>query len=127
MSFRFDPTRQLVVVKVRILGPVGDTTIHLALDTGASSTLIGWDALTVVGYEPADAIGHVQMKTGSATQFVPRIRLKQMDALGKCRRGLGIIAHTLPIGASVDGLLGLDFFRRSRLTVDFRKNLVKLD
>ena len=127
MSFKFDPTRQLIVVKVRILGPGGDTTIHLALDTGASSTLIGWDALAVVGYQPADAIGQVQMTTGSATQLVPRIRLKQLDALGKRRRALEIIAHTLPTGASVDGLLGLDFIRKSRLTLDFRNYLVKLD
>jgi len=30
-----------------------------------------------------------------------------------------IICHTLPPTARVDGLLGLDFFRNTRLNIDF--------
>jgi predicted aspartyl protease len=123
----FDSARQLIVVEVEIRGPAGDTTINMALDTGASSTVIGWDSLAVVGYEPANAIGHVEMTTGSGTQHVPKIKLKQLAAFGKRRRGLEIVAHSLPKGASVDGLLGLDFFRMTRLTIDFRKFLVRMD
>jgi predicted aspartyl protease len=127
VSFKFEASMALIVVEARILGPAGDTISHLALDTGASSTVIGWDVLDMVGFKPADAIGHVEMTTGSATQLVPKIKLKQLAALGKRRRGLEIIAHSLPKGASVDGLLGLDFFRKSKLTIDFRKNVVQLD
>jgi predicted aspartyl protease len=101
--------------------------VHLALDTGASSTVIGWEALAFVGYGKDDAFGQVQMTTGSATEVVPRIKLKQLDALGKRRQDVGIVAHTLPAGASVDGLLGLDFLRKLRLTVDFRKNTITLN
>jgi hypothetical protein len=50
-----------------------------------------------------------------------------LEALGKRRRGMEIVAHSLPKGASVDGLLGLDFLRRTKLTIDFRKYVVKLD
>src|SRR5438094_8299444 len=105
----------LIVVEARIVGPAGDAISQLALDTGASSTVIGWNVLDMVGYKPADAIGQVEMTTGSATQLVPKIKLNQLDALGKRRRGLEIVAHSLPKGASVDGLLGLDFFRKTRL------------
>jgi hypothetical protein len=118
---------QLIVVEVRIVGPERDTITHLALDTGASSTVIGWDVLDVAGYKPADAIGQVEMTTGSSIQLVPKIKLKRLDALGKHRRGLEIVAHSLPKGASVDGLLGLDFFRKTRLTIDFRKYTLRLD
>ena len=127
MSVKFDPNKQLIVVRTRIIGPAGDTMIHLALDTGASSTVIGWDALALVGYQLADAYCHVEMTTGSGTELVPKIKLQQIETLGKRRRSLGVVAHSLPSTASVDGLLGLDFFRRLRLTVDFRKNTVKLD
>jgi predicted aspartyl protease len=127
VSFRFDASLQLIVVEARVVGPAGDTIAHLALDTGASSTVIGWDVLTVIGYTPTDAIGHVEMTTGSNTQVVPKIKTKRLDAIGKRRRGLEIVAHTLPKGASVDGLLGLDFFRKTKLTIDFRKHRLKVD
>jgi predicted aspartyl protease len=124
--FKFDPTKQLIVVKARIIGPKSDLTIDLALDTGASSTLIGWEALRFIGFAVHDASSHVEMTTGSGTEVAPKIKLDQMRALGKRRHGLEVVAHTLPSNASVDGLLGLDFFSKSRLTTDFRKFLVKL-
>jgi hypothetical protein len=80
-----------------------------------------------VGYEPKDAIETIQMTTGSCTEVVPRVKIKQIAALGKRRRGLEILAHSLPKGASVDGLLGLDFLNRYKLTIDFRKSTIKLD
>jgi len=127
VSHKFDPNRQLVVVKTKLIGPAGDTLVQLAVDTGASSTLIGWHALAIVGYAPSDAFEQVEMITGSGVEKVPRIKAKRIEALGKRRLGLGIVGHTLPPSATIDGLLGLDFFRKSRLTIDFRKNLVKID
>jgi predicted aspartyl protease len=126
VSYRFDPDEQLIVVNARIVGPAGDVMIRLALDTGASSTLIAWNSLKLAGYEPAHAFCHVEMTTGSGTEIVPKIKLKQIESLGKRRRGLGVVAHDLPPTASVDGLLGLDYFRKLHLTIDFRKSSVTL-
>ena len=127
MSYRFDPGRPLIVARVKLFGPAGDTTVGLALDTGATSSLIGWHALELVGYEPTDAFEHVEMTTGSGIEQVPKIKLKRIEAFGKRRLGLGVVGHTLPLSASLDGLLGLDFFRKSRLLIDFRKNTVQVD
>lgn len=127
MSFEFDSSRPLVVVEVRIVGPDGDAITHLALDTGASATIMGWDVLTIVGYDPVDAVGQTQMTTGSGIEVAPIIKLKRLEALGKQRRNVKVVAHTLPEGASVDGLLGLDFLRKSKITIDFRKYLIELD
>ena len=43
------------------------------------------------------------------------------------RQGLVVVCHTLPPSAGVDGLLGLDFLRNSRLTIDFRSGQIVLD
>jgi hypothetical protein len=40
--------------------------------------------------------------------------------LGQIRILFPVVAHTLPPTTSVDGLLGLDFFRGLELTLDFR-------
>jgi len=38
----------------------------------------------------------------------------------------GVLGHTLPPSAGVDGLLGLDFFRGQSLTGDFRVGRVSV-
>ncbi|MFH0948624.1 MAG: hypothetical protein V1833_06490 [Elusimicrobiota bacterium] len=43
MSFRFDPVEGLIVVPTKIWGPNGDSIVRLALDTGATSSLVNWD------------------------------------------------------------------------------------
>jgi predicted aspartyl protease len=127
VSYKFDSRRQLIIARARLVGPKGEIMVQMALDTGASSSLVGWRALQLVGYAPGDAVGHVDMTTGSGVESAPKIKVRRIEALGKRRVGLAIIGHTLPPSASVDGLLGLDFFRRRRLTIDFRKSTLSVD
>jgi predicted aspartyl protease len=120
MSFSFDPHQGLIVVHAEIWGPVGSGVLRLALDTGATDTLMNVAMLVAVGYDPALAAGRLQVTTGSGVEFVPRVLLDGVIALGQERRGFPGLAHTLPPSAGVDGLLGLDLFRGQSLTIDFR-------
>src|SRR5947199_20921 len=54
-------------------------------------------------------------------------KAKRLEALRRRRLGLYVVGHTLPESASVDGLLGLDFFQKRRLIIDFRKHFVIVD
>lgn len=40
MSYRFAPREGLIIVPTRVFGPAGDAIVRLALDTGATRTLI---------------------------------------------------------------------------------------
>lgn len=126
MSHRFDPTQGLVVVSAELTGPAGAAVIRLALDTGATSTLINAGILVALGYEPSLARGRTQVTTGSGVEYVPKIALRRIKALGQARSGFAVLCHTLPPSASVDGLLGLDFLRKKRLAVDFRKGVIEV-
>lgn len=126
MSFSFNPESGLVVVQAKLFGPSGAATINLALDTGASRTLLNEDLLISVGYELADAVGHSSMTTGSKVESIALMRLDKLMALGQERAALIVVAHTLPPSASVDGVLGLDFFRGLNLNLDFRSGLLLL-
>ena len=127
MSFSFDAQYGLVVVRAEIWGPTASAVLRLALDTGATSTMVNTAMLVAIGYDPALAAHRVQVTTGSAIEFVPRVTLIRIAALGQERSATPVLAHTLPPSASVDRLLGLDFFRGQRLCVDFRAGLVELD
>ncbi len=50
MILNFNPKEGLIVVPTRLFGPSGDTIVHLALDTGATGSLINWDVAMCVFY-----------------------------------------------------------------------------
>ena len=66
------------------------------------------------------------MTTGSGVEFVPRVSLHKVAALGQERTNVPVLGHTLPPSASIDGVLGLDFVRGQTLTVDFRMGIIML-
>ena len=119
MSSTFNPHRGLIVVRVELWGPSSNGVVSLALDTGATSTLVNQSRLMQLGYDPAIVPDRFQMTTGSGVEFVPRITLSKIAALGQERTIFPVLCHTLPPSAGVDGLLGLDFFRGQTLTINF--------
>jgi predicted aspartyl protease len=127
LTFAFDPRRGLIVVRAELTGPSGSGILQLALDTGATSTLINVAMLVAIGYDPALTTERVQVTTGSGVEFAPRVELQRLTALGQERYGLQVLGHTLPPSTGVDGLLGLDFFRDLCLTVDFRAGHLRID
>jgi len=120
----FDPRRGLVIVRTEVFGPSGSAVLSLALDTGATSTVINTGMVLSIGYDPALSPDRVQVTTGSGVEFAPRVVVSRLLALSIERTDFALLAHTLPPSAGVDGLLGLDFFRGTALTLDFRSGRI---
>lgn len=127
MSTYFNPQEHLIAVTVRLFGPTGDFYARLALDTGASSTVIRNAILTAIGYDLTTLPNTVQFTTGSGVEFAPRLIVNKIEALEHDRSHFSVIAHTLPPSASVDGVLGLDFFRNHVLTINFQNGEITLE
>jgi len=126
VNYSFDPTGGLVVVQAEIFGPSGSIILRLALDTGATGTMINVAPLTAAGYDASLAPERIQVTTGSGVEFAPRIVTARIRALGQERSDFPVLAHTLPPSASVDGLLGLDFLRGQVVHIDFRRGSISL-
>lgn len=126
MSTAFDAQQGLVVVSARLWGPTSDAIARLALDTGATGTLVRSAILVSLGLDPAAAPERIQVTTGSGVVYAPRIKVARISALDRERRSFPILSHTLPPSAGIDGLLGLDFFRGRRLTIDFPRSRISL-
>lgn len=120
MSVPFNPQQGLIVIPAEIWGPSGSVVLRLALDTGATSTVINNGLLVAVGYDPALVPNRIQITTGSGVEFVPRVVVERISVLGQEQSAFPVLGHTLPPSAGVDGLLGLDFIRNRSLTLDFR-------
>ena len=118
MSFSFDPAKGLIVVPTRFWGPAGDVIVRLALDTGATGTMVNWDVAILLGYDPAVQEKRIQVTTGSGVEYAPRVEVLKIEALERTRVNMPVLCHTLPQSATVDGVLGLDFLRGLRIMLD---------
>jgi predicted aspartyl protease len=126
VSFTFDPQRGLIIVHAELWGPDGNGVLRFALDTGATSTVVNAGSLVAIGYDPGMISDRIQLTTGSGVEFAPRVVIQRMIALGHERLSFPVLGHTLPPSASIDGLLGLDFFRGLDLSIDFRAGRIRL-
>lgn len=119
MSSPFNAKRGLVIVRTELFGPSGSIVVRLALDTGATGTMVNVGLLTTIGYDPSLSPSRVQVTTGSGVEYVPQFAMSRIKALGQERSNFSVLAHTLPPSAGIDGLLGLDFVRGRVLNIDF--------
>lgn len=120
MSTPFDPEQGLIVVSARLHGPMGMATVQLALDTGATNSMVSCDVAFALGYDLAAATSKIRVTTGSGVELAPQIVFARAEALGRARDDFQMLCHTLPPSAGVDGLLGLGYLRGCRLVIDFR-------
>jgi hypothetical protein len=126
VSFIFNPHHGLIVVGAQLHGPSSSIVLRLALDTGASTTTVGIAPLVTAGYDPALLGERVQVTTAAGVEFLPRLTIERLSSLGCHRADLAVLGHTLPPRAGVDGLLGLDFLRGQRLSIDFQEGAITL-
>ena len=126
MIERFPPDAPSICLPVLVKGPKKDHYMCMFLDTGASWTVLTWEAAVNCGYDPA-AGGRFQIVTASGLEMCSEIVVSEFRALGRCLRDFRIVCHPLPPAIGADGLLGLDFFRATKLTIDFRVGEVGLD
>ena len=124
---RFNADRGLIIVRTSIVGSHGPVHARLALDTGATMTVIDSDTLRLAGISLAPDQPSIRITTGSGVIHAPRVRVSRLLALQQERQDFQVVSHTMPSGAGVDGVLGLDFMRGQRLTVDFRAGEVSLN
>lgn len=103
MSLRFNAGTGLIIVPTKLWGPRGDTIVQLALDTGATGSVVNSDVVVLLGYDPAVARARVRMITGSGVEYVSRLTVEKIEALGQLRQSFPILCHTLPPSATVDG------------------------
>ena len=126
MSTSFDVSLSLVVVTAQLVGPGGAATVFLALDTGATTTVIDASVLTTIGIDLFAPLEMVSITMGNGVEYAPVFALDRVIALEQEQARFPVVAHTLPRSVIVDGVLGLDFLRQQQLIIDFRAGLITL-
>lgn len=105
------------MVRAFVEGETGKAYPKLLLDTGSAYTLIAKEILESIGCSPAFPIRTQRIITGSGYEIVPVISVNRFNCIGNLLEDFEILAHTLPFGSYVDGLLGMDFLSKFEIEI----------
>jgi predicted aspartyl protease len=111
----FMPGFPLPTVKVVIDGVAFD----LAVDTGAVSLVISSRIAQYLGMDLAQPLAWAQLAGVGSSGSVPMVRLGRVSLATATATNLIAYVYNLPSVLRVDGLLGLNFLSKFRVTFEF--------
>jgi hypothetical protein len=127
MEYRFDLEDEdsLILVDAEI----DELPFTLAVDTGATHTVIDLTSLLLTGYSVSDNIGIVPLETGKGSIDAYVFKIAEFYALGKKIHNFKVCAYDFlsnSVLVNIDGVLGLDFYKGNILNIDFERKRISL-
>ena len=107
----------LLLVYARLTGPKGSRLVRLALDTGATATMIPPKAALAIGVNPARSTAFRETLTASGKELIPLVIIPKLQIFEAAFRRVTVACHELPAESPIDGLLGLDLLTRLGATI----------
>lgn len=121
---KFPFTRQtdesLILVKVL----VNSSALYLALDTGATHTVIDTTALMLAGCSPILSGTDTKLETASGIVSADMYEVKVFESLGIHKNAFPVHSYDLianGVLVEIDGVLGLDFFQGHKFCIDLNR------
>ena len=115
--FELEDDESLIKISCHLAGD----NYNVALDTGASNTVIDLNILLVAGYKVEDAIRIIKIETAGGIIEAYVFLIAEIKALGITRRYLEVSSYDFAnnnILSEIQGVLGLDFFRGYKFCID---------
>ena len=109
----------ILAVYAVVVGPRTWRSLKLAVDTGATYTMLPPDVLLDIGYDPAKTSRRLELSTANGLVMVPLVRVQALKCLGLAVKTLDVVAHHLPPESPVEGLLGLNVLAHFQPFQDF--------
>lgn len=125
--FEFDLEGEDSLIKVD--AELGHSDFALALDTGATHTVIDLTVMYMNGFSLKDAIRSVEFETAKGTVLAYIFKVKNLKALGLNRKNIEVASYDFMgnnVLLDIDGVLGLDFLKGKELTISFKNFTISL-
>ena len=116
-NFKLEDDESLIPVDCQI----GEYSYNLALDTGASNTVIDLNEMLIAGYQIEDAIRIIEIETANGIIEAYVFQVVEIKALGITRRHFEVSSYNVAEGdvfSEIQGILGLDFFKDYKFCID---------
>ena len=116
--YRLHQQGNLLILRGAVGGANGSVVIlRLLLDTGASYTMLPVEVVEALGCDTHHPLRRVHIIAANGVIVAPVVAVPRFHCLGQRVEQWPVVAHTLPPGAFVDGLLGMDFLTRFQATI----------
>lgn len=102
-------------------------TLLLALDTGATYSMLTDRTWRMLGFHSSGLGDPISVAAVGGVAAGRWAELSELYALGRRLVGFRVVVVPVAPAARIHGLLGLDFLRGSRLTIDFRRGEIDLE
>ncbi len=124
----FNSSRRLIILPLKVAGINRNDfrDLLVALDTGASDTLIPTKVVLDLGYDLSSPKHRVRLTTGSGTVPAKIITVRKLTAIGETVENIDVLCHDLPVESTVDGVLGLNFLRHFDVNISFSTGIIEL-
>ena len=124
----FEPALPLIVLPITISDINADIfrDVIVALDTGATITIIPTEVAVALGYDPANSNRQMQLLTASGTTAPKLITVRKLTAAGETIEDVDVLCHDLPGNSGIKGLLGLNFLKHFELNISFSTGTIEL-
>ncbi len=106
-------------------GPQGVVVLELLVDTGAALSLISPVILRAIGVDPSEAETRQRIATASGYIVAPVITIPRLECLGQRYDQYRVLAHALPFGSALNGVLGMDFLERFPLRFELDLGVIQ--
>ena len=116
----------IVIRRVKINGPNGFREIDMVLDTGAVYTVIAWDVVKDIGYDPAISERRMPIITANGVIEAPMITVEGIHIADLQAESVDVICHDIPEITGIEGLLGLSFLKHFRTSIDFTTMVLEI-
>ena len=100
--------------------------VNLLLDSGSTYTILSWEVLLSLKRDPATSLTRRPVMTAHGLLVLPEVEVDEFHSLGRLVQHFPVLAHTIPLGSQVDGLLGMNFLRRFETALNFKQATIGL-
>lgn len=99
--------------------------VNLLLDSGSSYTILSWGTISSLGLDPAASTMRRPVTTANGVILLPEVAIEECHAFGQRLAWLSVLAHTIPLGRQVHGVLGMNFLRQFETCLNFKQATIQ--
>lgn len=117
---KFDPQERYILIQIVVVDKYKQKQDFLAfLDTGAPTTEFSDEALKYLGFLDRTN-SNIELKHGLQTQKYGKIILPRLEICSHVIENLEVYVSHFDKSWGIKALIGLDFFRQFRVTIDYK-------